>query len=245
MRGMTGRLLFLMLLTTPVIAQDALTEQAFRARMGFPASVGISYRNLECRTVSFDEFSSAMAEPAVHADVDRAADGASATITARIRGKTRCESPYPPITTMPPFALKDLAGKRMTHADLRGKPTLLSFWYSTCVPCIREVEPLNQFAAARPHMNFLAVTFDERAVAQAFVKRFGVRWRVVPDAREFIDRVRVKSYPTVALFAADGRLLGTKVGGAHDELEAANVQPQLKRWMDGLLRADAAAEATR
>jgi hypothetical protein len=40
----------------------------------------------------------------------------------------------------------------------------------------------------------------------------------------------------VALFDAEGRLLGTKTGGAKDELEAANVGPQLARWMDGLLR---------
>ncbi len=40
----------------------------------------------------------------------------------------------------------------------------------------------------------------------------------------------------MALFDANGRLLGTKKGGARDELEAANVEPQLERWMDGLLR---------
>jgi len=32
------------------------------------------------------------------------------------------------------------------------------------------------------------------------------------------------------------KLLGTKKGGARDELEAANVEPQLKRWMDSLLK---------
>ena len=68
---------------------------------------------------------------------------------------------------------------------------------------------------------------------RAFVKRYGVRWRVVPDAQDFIERMRVKQYPLMALFDANGRLLGTKKGGARDELEAANVEPQLKRWMEG------------
>jgi thiol-disulfide isomerase/thioredoxin len=244
MRAMTWRLVLLPLFAQPVMAEGALTENAFRARMGFPATLALSYRNLECKTVSFRDFADEMAQPLVHADVDRAADGKAATLTARIRGKPRCESPYPPVTELPPFALRDLAGKTVSHTNLRGKPTLLSFYYATCVPCIREVEPLNQFAAARPQMNFLAVTFDDPDVARAFVKRFGLRWRVVPDAREFIERVRIKSYPTVALFAADGRLLGMKTGGARDELEAANVQPQLARWMDGLLRADGGSAAT-
>ena len=85
-------------------------------------------------------------------------------------------------------------------------------------------------------MNFLAVTFDEPAEARAFVARYKFRWRVIPDARELIDRIQVKKYPTMALFDAEGRLLGTRAGGVRDELEAANVGPQLARWVDGLLR---------
>ena len=98
----------------------------------------------------------------------------------------------------------------MNAASLKGKPTLINFYFADCVPCILEVGPLNSFAAGRPGMNFLAVTFDEAAVARAFVARYNFRWRVVPDAREFIDRVRVKQYPTMALFDENGRLLGTR-----------------------------------
>jgi hypothetical protein len=111
------------------------------------------------------------------------------------------------------------------------------------VPCIREIGPLNGFAADRPGMHFLAVTFDEAAVARAFVARYKFRWRVVPDAREFIDRMRVKQYPLMALFDENGRLLGTRGGGVRDELEAVTVAPQLARWVDGLLRASKAAPA--
>ena len=151
-----------------------------------------------------------------------------------------CSSPYPPVAELPPFELRDLAGKPVNVASLRGKPTLINFYFAECVPCILEVGPLNRFAAGRPGMNFLAVTFDEAAVARAFVARYKFRWRVVPDAREFIDRVRVKQYPTMALFDENGRLLGTRRGGVRDELEAATVAPQLARWVDGLLRASKA-----
>ena len=63
-------------------------------------------------------------------------------------------------------------------------------------------------------MNFLAVTFDAPEEARAFVARYKFRWRIVPDAREFIDRMRVKHYPTMALFDANGRLLGTQAVAA-------------------------------
>lgn len=241
------RMLFRLLAALPALvlaapatvaqAQDApLTEDAFRANMGFAPGAPLSYRGLDCKIVAFDAFAKQMSEEGAHADLDRAPDGNAVTFTVRLRGRARCPAPYPPVTRLPEFDLRDLAGKRVTSASLRGKPTLISFYFAACVPCIREVGPLNEFAAARPGMNFLAVTFDDRETARRFVDRYGFRWRVLPDARELVDRVRVKNYPMVALFDADGKLLGTKTGGAKDELEAANVGPQLKRWMDGLLR---------
>lgn len=212
------------------------TEQGFRNSLGLGPKVRMDYRGPDCKTVTFDEWVAAMRQIGAGAEVDRAADGSAVTMTVRIRGRERCPSPYAPLVAMPPFDLKDLNGKRVTSASLRGKVTLVSFFFSTCVPCILEVQPLNRFAAARPNMNFLSVTFDDPGEARAFVKRHGVRWQVVADAQDFVERMRVKQYPMLALFDAEGRLLGTLQGGARDELEAANVEPRVKRWMDGLLR---------
>ena len=237
-----GLLILLLALSANTLAQNAKTQSGqpseanFRKSLGVGPSVRMDYRNLECKPVNFAGFVADMRKPGSHADVDWAVDGSAVTMTAKLRGMAPCASPYPPVTEIPPFDLKDLAGKRVTSASLRGKPTLVSFFFSTCVPCVLEVQPINRFAAARPQMNFLAVTFDEPAAASAFVKRYGLRWRVIPDAQNFIERMRVKQYPLMALFDAQGRLLGTKKGGARDELEAANVEPQLKRWVDSLLK---------
>lgn len=211
------------------------TEENFRKHLGMAPSARLEYRDLECRKVDFAGFVAGMSTAGAHADVDRAADGSAVTMTVRLRGLQSCPSPYPPVTAMPAFDLKDLDGKRVTSAGLRGKPTLVSFYFAGCVPCILEVQPINRFAAARPQMNFVAMTPDGPEVAREFVRRFDLRWRVVPGADDFIQRMRVKQYPLMALFDASGKLLGTKTGGARDELEAANVEPQLKRWVEGLL----------
>ena len=217
-------------------AQPELTEESFRATLGIAPSVRMSYRDLDCKPVDFEGFAAAMKREGAHADVDRAGDGSAVTMSVKLRGAKSCPSPYPAVAAMPAFDLKDLAGTRVTSAGLRGKPTLMSFYFSHCLPCILEVGPINRYAAAHPEMNFLAVTFDDAAEARAFVRKFGLKWRVLPDAQEFIERMRVKHYPLMALFDANGRLLGTRQGGAKDELEAANVEPQLKRWVGGLLK---------
>jgi thiol-disulfide isomerase/thioredoxin len=220
MRRKTFLCLSLFVLGAAVAADKPLTEEMFRKNLGFGPNVRMAYRTLDCRPAPFEAFANGMRSEGAHADVDRSADGKEITMTVRKRGIPGCSSPYPPITALPPFDLKDLAGKRITSASLKGKPTLINFFFSTCVPCILEVKPLNEFAAARPHMNFVAVTFDEPQVARAFVNRFDFRWRIVPDARDFIDRVRVKNYPMMALFDAEGRLLSTRPLRDHPRREA-------------------------
>jgi cytochrome oxidase Cu insertion factor (SCO1/SenC/PrrC family) len=229
-------LAFLFIFAGSAAAQNRpITEDDFRKRLELASSVRLQYRAGNCDAINFSQFVTAMQEPGVGSQIERAADGSSVTATIHRRGYRNCPSPYPPVTAMPDFDLKDLNGKRVTSASLRGKPTLMNFYFSKCVPCILEVGPLNTYAASRKDMNFLAVTFDEPVEARAFIDRFDFRWRVMPDARDFIDRMRVKNYPLMALFDADGKLLGLKMGGARDELEAAAVLPQLKRWVDGLL----------
>jgi peroxiredoxin len=230
--------LWMLLASVSAFAADRAppTEAAFRGALGVTENVKLFYRNLDCSNMSFAAFSEAMRAEGVKSEVERAVDGSSVTLTVRRPSGNACPSPYAPITEMPPFELRDLAGKRVTAASLKGKPTLINFYFAQCVPCILEVGPINGYAKAHPEMNFLAVTFDESKVARAFVDRYQFRWRVVPDARDFIDRMKVKQYPMMALFDSRGRLLGTRRGGVHDELEAANVAPQLGRWVDGLLR---------
>ena len=235
-RSVCGFLLLLASALALSAEREPLTETDFRGTLGVAEHVNLSYRGLDCNPMSFEAFSAAMHAPEVKSEVDRAVDGSAITLTVKRRGADSCPSPYPPVTELPPFDLRDLAGKRVTSASLQGKPTLINFYFATCVPCILEVGPINGYAAKHPEMNFLAVTFDDPDVAREFVKRYKFRWRVVPDATDFIDRMRVKQYPMMALFDARGRLLGTKRGGVRDELEAATVAPQLGRWVEGLLR---------
>jgi peroxiredoxin len=219
---------------------ERITEQDLRGTLGLGPGTRLAYRDLECRALSFDAFEAAMHQPGLTSEVTRAPDGSAATLTLHRRGGPSCPSPFGPIVLMPAFDLEDLAGQRVTSQGLRGKPTLINFYFAQCAPCILEVGPLNGFAASRPDLNFLAVTFDEPAEARAFVNRYKFRWRVVPDARDFIDRMAVNRYPMMALFDANGRLLGMRAGGVKDELEAAAVAPALKRWVDNLLRANPA-----
>jgi hypothetical protein len=220
----------------PVAHAQDVSEAEFRTALAVGPDVQLQYQDLDCRPIDFAAFAAGMRQGGVSSEVVRAPDGTSATVSLHRRGGRSCPSPYGRVVQMPAFELKDLQGRRVTSQDLRGKPTLVNFYFAACKPCILEVGPLNRFAASRKDLQVLAMTFDEPAVARAFVDRFKFRWRVIPDAKEFIDRMAVNRYPMMALFDGQGRLLGTRAGGVKDELEAATVEPALRRWVDNLLR---------
>ena len=64
----------------------------------------------------------------------------------------------------PPLKLKDLSGKPVTLASLRGHVVVLSFWATWCAPCQEELPRLSAISksyAAR-NVRFIAVSIDDK-----------------------------------------------------------------------------------
>ncbi|MFQ5724709.1 MAG: tetratricopeptide repeat protein, partial [Terriglobia bacterium] len=67
-----------------------------------------------------------------------------------------------PVPT-PRFALKDLAGETVASESFRGRPLLLNFWATWCVPCQEEMRLWNQHYAdiRAAGANLLTISVDE------------------------------------------------------------------------------------
>jgi len=48
---------------------------------------------------------------------------------------------------LPDFTLKDIEGKQIALASLKGKPVLLNLWATWCAPCVVEMPMLDDLAA--------------------------------------------------------------------------------------------------
>jgi peroxiredoxin len=132
-------------------------------------------------------------------------------------------------TALPAFELKDLAGKTITDADLRGHDTVLSFFFGTCVPCIAEVPVLNQLAAKakRADLRFLAVTFDSEAEARDYVAKHRLTWPTLYGANVIIEALGVDKFPTLVVTDSTG-----KVAAIHPN-DGKNVAlPALVAWLE-------------
>jgi thiol-disulfide isomerase/thioredoxin len=65
---------------------------------------------------------------------------------------------------VPDFALKDMKGREVTSASLRGKVVVMNFWTKTCGPCLQEmpeIEELAKILRPKPDVALLTVSTDD------------------------------------------------------------------------------------
>lgn len=94
--------------------------------------------------------------------------------------------------------------------DLRGKPVLVNFWASWCVPCEAEAEYLEAaHAEYGDEVEFVGVNVkDARSDALEFVERYDVAYEQVRDeSLEWYDAFGLTGQPETFLIDADGEIV--------------------------------------
>ena len=134
----------------------------------------------------------------------------------------------------PEFRLSDLRDEStvLARSQFAGRPLVINFWASWCVPCRREMPALE--AAFRRYggaVSFVGIdTRDGSGPARRFARRTGVRY---PLARDFeggtADDYGVFGLPTTVFVDASGREIARHVG----ELSGDDLNDALRRLYGG------------
>lgn len=118
----------------------------------------------------------------------------------------------------PSYKVSTLDGDSISLADLRGKPVLLNFWATWCVPCKAEtpfIESLYRQYGTRG-IQVVGVSLDSPGSGDAvrsWIRNMGVTYRILRDGRQkALDRFSLVGIPATYLLSPDGTIRFARVG---------------------------------
>jgi thiol-disulfide isomerase/thioredoxin/Skp family chaperone for outer membrane proteins len=126
----------------------------------------------------------------------------------------------------PDFTEKDLQGKPLSVAALKGKVVLIDFWATWCGPCLVELPALLQ-TYTKYHdkgLEIIGISLDnDEGRLTTFLKQRGVSWPQFFDGKGWQNKLAVKygvdSIPATYLLDREGKIIAAGLQGA--ELEKA------------------------
>jgi cytochrome c biogenesis protein CcmG/thiol:disulfide interchange protein DsbE len=103
----------------------------------------------------------------------------------------------------PDIALRDIDGNAVRLADYRGRPVIVNFWATWCIPC-REEFPLLKAARERyaaAGLEILGVVFeDDPEAARAYMARAGAEWPALVDPDGAVAASYLVNAPPLSFF---------------------------------------------
>jgi cytochrome c biogenesis protein CcmG/thiol:disulfide interchange protein DsbE len=132
----------------------------------------------------------------------------------RIGGSPLVDKPAPPIE------LTDVDGNAVSLADYAGRPVIVNFWASWCVPC-REEFPIfveGREAYAEQGLEILGVIYkDSAASARAFAVDQGAEWPLLEDpGQEVYDAYIGTGVPISVFIDGEGIVRSVSYGPLSD-----------------------------
>lgn len=129
---------------------------------------------------------------------------------------------------LPEFSMKDLRGRGISSADLRGKVVLIDFWATWCQPCKKEMPGYQKLVDLYGSRGFAVIGFKFDTMADTenpiqFAKKIGVRYPLAVASDDLKQKFGgIEGLPTTLLYDRQGILREKIVGFEYtDALEAA------------------------
>lgn len=125
--------------------------------------------------------------------------------------RTHSGKPYVPIN------LKTTSGEVITSDSIKGKVTLINFWFKACTGCRVEYPTLNNIFSDlknNPGFRLITITFDPEESLPEFVEENNMKFSIVSVGnKDSSSRLNFNNgYPSNILIGPDNKIVFVKLG---------------------------------
>jgi peroxiredoxin len=124
------------------------------------------------------------------------------------------------------FETKEIDGKTVKLADLKGQVVVLDFWYRGCGWCVKAMPQMNQLAddfAGKPVAIFGMNTDRNEKDAKFVIEKMGLKYPTL-KAEGLPERFGVQGFPTLIIIDPQGNVHDIHVGYSPDLREKVGKQ---------------------
>ncbi len=118
--------------------------------------------------------------------------------------------------TAPDFTLTNLDGEEVTLSQFRGKPVIVNFWATWCVPCRREMPAFQRAFDAHQTEGLVILALDvkeDARLVEPFVEELGLTFEILYDSDGAInDLYLVSGLPRTIFIDRQGVIKHIQVG---------------------------------
>ncbi|MET0392871.1 MAG: TlpA disulfide reductase family protein [Chitinophagaceae bacterium] len=140
-------------------------------------------------------------------------------------GRTITRTQFNPFTvgdTLPVFAGTGPDGQaRGSETTYKDKPMVVNFWFTNCLPCIKEMPMLNTVVSKYKDRNisFVGITYNTNRELQGFFNKSPFAFDQISDAQSLIDLYGVFTYPATVITDRYHVIRHIRIGAFDSEAE--------------------------
>ncbi len=163
-----------------------------------------------------------------------------------VLGGAQALAPLPVITTVPDFVLTDQTQNEFGSKELRGRPWIASFIYSTCPgPCpmvVQRLGDIKERLSNDPRLLIVSITVDPEGDTPAVLEAYGrthsidpERWRLLTGDYNYVLNLVQKNFylPIAENEGADPKLIAEMGPITHStKLVLVDAQLQIRGYYD-------------
>ncbi|VAX15784.1 hypothetical protein MNBD_NITROSPINAE03-1871 [hydrothermal vent metagenome] len=143
-------------------------------------------------------------------------------VIAGCSGKKMEPPPLQEPKPSPQLSLQKTSGGKISLSELKGRPVMVNFWATWCVPCRREMPVLDRFLKDRKEtgLEILLVNYKEsKKIVDDFMEKKDFSFKILMDeSGEAANKFGVFGLPTTYFISRQGDIIYTHIGELTDEI---------------------------